>query len=98
MTTPNAYPTQQKASSQAVTALVLGILGIVCCPLCAPVAWYMGGQELKAVQEGRSSIASQGMAKAGQILGIIGTIWMVVVALWIFFMGGMAVLQGLRNQ
>jgi hypothetical protein len=58
----------------------------------------MGGQELKAVQEGRSSIASQGMAKAGQILGIIGTIWMVVVALWIFFMGGMAVLQGLRNQ
>lgn len=98
MTTPSAYPTQQKASSQAVTALVLGIVGIVCCAFCAPVAWYMGGQELKAIQEGRSSFAGQGMAKAGQILGIIGTILMVLWILWIFFMGGMAILQGMANR
>jgi hypothetical protein len=98
MTTPSAYPAQQKASSQAVTALVLGIVGIVCCALCAPVAWYMGGQELKAIQEGRSPLAGQGMAKAGQILGIIGTILMVLWFLWIIFFGGMAILQGMANQ
>lgn len=98
MTTPNSYPTQQKASSQAVTALVLGIVGIVCCQLCAPVAWYMGGQELKAVREGRAPIAGEGMAKAGQILGIIGTILLVLSILWIVFWGGMAVVQGLANS
>lgn len=97
MTIPSDYPTQQKASSQAVTALVLGIVGIVCCSLCAPVAWYMGGQELKAIQEGRSSFAGQGMAKAGQILGIVGTILMALTLLWVFFMGGMAVLQGMNQ-
>ena len=98
MTTPNSYPTPQKASSQAVTALVLGIVGIVCCQLCAPVAWYMGGQELKAVREGRSPMAGEGMAKAGQILGIIGTILLVLSILWIVFWGGMAVVQGMANR
>ena len=98
MTTPNAYPVQQKASSQAVTALVLVIVGIVCCQLCAPVAWYMGGKELKAIQEGRSPVAGQGFAKAGQILGIIGTILLVLSFLWIIFFGGMAILQGMANQ
>jgi hypothetical protein len=32
------------------------------------------------------------------ILGIIGTILMVLGILWIFFMGGMAVLQGIANH
>jgi hypothetical protein len=98
MTTPTAYPTQQKASSQAVTALVLGIVGIVCCSFCAPVAWYMGGQEIKAIQEGRSPAAGEGMAKAGQILGIIGSILLVLGILWFVFWGGWAVMQGLANR
>lgn len=98
MTTPNSYPTPQKASSQAVTALVLGIVGILCCSVCAPIAWYMGNQEIKAIREGRSSVVGEGMAKAGQILGIIGTILMVLGILWIVFWGGMAVVQGLANS
>lgn len=85
----------QSASTQAITSLVLGILSLVCCPILAPIAWYIGSQEVKAVREGRSPIAGEGIAKAGMIIGIIGTIWMVLVALWIFFMGGMAILQGM---
>ena len=85
----------QSASTQAITALVLGILGIFCCGLLAPVAWYLGNQELNAIREGRSPIAGEGLAKAGQIMGIIGTILLVLSLLWIFFAGGMAVLQGI---
>ena len=94
MTVP--YPGQQQsASTQAITSLVLGILGIICCGLLAPVAWYLGSQELKAIGEGRSPIAGEGLAKAGMIMGIIGSILLVLSMLWIFFMGGMAVLQGM---
>ncbi|HEX6864988.1 MAG TPA: DUF4190 domain-containing protein, partial [Thermoanaerobaculia bacterium] len=83
------------SSSQAVTALVLGILGIVCCGLLAPIAWYLGNQELQAIRQGRAPATGEGLAKAAQILGIIGTILLVLTVLWIFFAGGMAILQGI---
>jgi uncharacterized membrane-anchored protein len=52
------------------TALVLGILGLVLCGFLAPFAWYIG---TKAYEE-----TGDGMAKAGQILGIIGTVLLVI--------------------
>jgi hypothetical protein len=88
----------QSTSTQAITSLVLGVLSLFCCPLLAPIAWYLGNQELKAIREGRSPATGEGIAKAGMILGIIGTIWFVLVMLWAFFMGGMAVLQGMMNR
>lgn len=85
----------QSASSQAIASLVLAILSFFCCPLLAPIAWYLGSQEIKAIREGRSPSAGEGIAKVGMILGILGTVWMVLVALWIFFAGGLAILQGI---
>ena len=84
----------QSSSTQAIVALVLGILGIICCGLLAPIAWYLGSQEVKAIREGRSPVAGEGLAKAAMILGIIGTVIFVLTLLWIFFAGGMAILQG----
>ena len=91
-------PQSQSSSTQAVTSLVLGILGVVCCGLLAPIAWYLGSQEQKAIREGRSPAAGEGLAKAAVVLGIIGTILLVLSVLWIFFMGGMAILQGMANS
>lgn len=86
----------QSASNQAITALVLSILGLVCsCGPLSVVAWYLGSQELKAVREGRSPVAGEGIAKVGMILGILGSIWMILIILWIFFAGGLAILQGI---
>lgn len=94
---PSSYstPPQQQASRQAITALVLGILGLVCCQLLGPVAWYMGSQEQKAIREGRSPIAGEVYAKIGWILGIIGTILLVFGLFWVFLFGGFAVVQGM---
>ena len=86
------------AGKQATTALVLGILGIVCCQILAPVAWFIGGQELKAIREGRSPVAGEGLAKAGWILGIIGTILLGLTLLWILVGGGMAILQAMAHR
>lgn len=88
---------QQSASSQAITALVLSILGIICCGLLAPISWYLGNQEVKAIREGRSPAAGEGLAKAAVIIGIIGTILLALTLVWIFFLGGMAVLGGLSG-
>jgi Domain of unknown function (DUF4190) len=95
---PPPPPAPASQSTQAVVALVLGILGLICCSLMAPVAWYLGVAEGRAIREGRSPAGGQGLATAGKILGIIGTVFMVFIVLWIVFMGGLAVLQGLANN
>ena len=61
-------------ASQAITALVLGILGIVVCQILAPFAWSIGKKELEAIDAGRRPPENRGNANAGKILGIIGTV------------------------
>ena len=57
--TPPTAPASA-GSSRATTALVLGILGFLCCQLCAPFAWYIGKNEVKAIKDGTSPAAGQG--------------------------------------
>jgi hypothetical protein len=85
----------QSASTQAITALVLGILSAICCNLLGPFALYLGMQERKAIREGRSPAAGDAFALVAIILGIIGTILLVIGLFWLFALGGMAVLQGI---
>lgn len=85
-------------SGKAVTTLVLGILGIVCCQLLGPVAWVMGNGELKAIAAGTSPASNETLAKVGKILGIIGTVLLAVTVVWVFIGGGMAVLQGIMGN
>lgn len=99
MTVPGESPQSQTASSQAITALVLGILGIVtCCGILSPIAWYLGKQEQKAIGEGRSPVAGAQLAQVAVILGIVGTILMVFGLLWVFFWGGLAVLSAFMGS
>jgi hypothetical protein len=80
MTTPQ-FPTEAPRypePSQATTILILGILGIVLCAPCAPFAWVMGNKELNAINSGMRDPANAGTAKAGKILGIIGTVLLAV--------------------
>lgn len=74
-------------ASQATTVLVLGILGLVICAVLAPFAWSMGNKELAAIDSGRRAPENRGTANAGRILGIIGTIFLIigVIAFIVFF-------------
>ena len=83
------------AQSKATMILVFGILGIVCCGLLAPVAWYMGKNEVRMIEAGQLPANTLGTAKAGMICGIVGTILLGLSLIWIFFAGGMAVIQGM---
>jgi hypothetical protein len=67
--TDHQYPEQ----SQATTALVLGILGVVLCGLLGPFAWRIGGKEVKAIDAGRRAPENRSQAQAGRIMGIVET-------------------------
>lgn len=94
MTTPPAG-TPYPEGSQAITALVLGILGIITCPILGPIAWQMGQKELEAIDSGRRPPENRGTANAGKILGIIGTAFLglgVILVLFFVLAGGIAIL------
>jgi hypothetical protein len=79
-------------ASGAVAALVLGILGLIFCPLCAPIAWMLGRTAEREIDAAGGSLGGRGLATAGKITGIVGTVLLVlgVLFLVIFF----AVLAG----
>lgn len=79
---------QDKASSQAVWALVLGILSWVLCGLFAAIpAWIIGKKEVNAINAGQSSAAGKSMAQVGMWLGIVQTILGILAIIgFIFYM------------
>lgn len=91
MTTAQPGPNQMyPEQSQATTALVLGILGLVLCQILAPFAWYIGNKEVDAIDAGRRAPENRGTGNAGRILGIIGTVLLVIgviVGLFFLFFG-----------
>jgi hypothetical protein len=85
----------ESASSQAITALILGILGFITCQILGPFAWYLGNQELQAIREGRSPRAGESLATVGKVLGIVATVLLLIIPVVIFALGGMAFLAAL---
>ena len=62
-------------SSNAIVALVLGIVSFVICPFFLAIpAWIVGKIELNKIAMGQSSQAGKGMATAGMWLGIVNFI------------------------
>ena len=73
---------------RGVMILVLGILGITACAICAPFAWMMGNADLKEMKAGRMDPEGEQMTNIGRILGMIGSAMMlfglcVGVPIWI---------------
>jgi Domain of unknown function (DUF4190) len=91
-------PANGSKSSKALWSLILGILGIICCQILAPIAWVMGNQELRAIKAGQANPANQGMAMAGMIMGIVGTVLLCLSLVWVLFFGGMAILSGMMSR
>lgn len=66
---------------KAIAALVLGILGLTMCG-CFPisiVAWVLGKQAEREIRASGGHLGGDGMAKAGWIMGIIGTVGAVLI-------------------
>ena len=80
---------QYPEESGAVAALVVSILGLVMCSgIISPVGWVMANKELEAIREGRRDPTKRDMAKAAQIVSIIGS---VLLGLFVLFFGGLII-------
>ncbi len=72
----------QNASSNAIMALIFGIIAFIICPFFSGiVAWIMGSIELSKIKRGESSQAGKGFATAGMWLGIVNVILTVLAIL-----------------
>jgi hypothetical protein len=72
---PPAPPTPGKATA----ALVMGIAGILCCPLVLSIpAWIVGRSAAKEIDASNGALGGRSTANAGMITGIIGTVLGVV--------------------
>lgn len=77
----NQYP----ESSNALLALILSIANFIVCPVLSPIAWVIASKELRAIDAGRRDPAKRDQANAGRILGIIGTVLLVLGVVFLFF-------------
>lgn len=86
---PAGYPMQSPPEHpQAVTAMVLGILGLVCCGLASPFAIWVGRKAMKEIDASGGWMGGRGQAQAGFIMGIIGTaLWVLGVVFYVVVAG-----------
>ena len=77
----------QSNQGRGVLILVLGILGIVLCPILGPVAWIMGSSDLKRIGAGEIAMEAKGLTQAGMICGIVGTVLVcLAIVVWILML------------
>ena len=80
------YPGQPPANHpSATTALVLALIGLVGIALCggitlvlSPFAWRMGARAVREIDANPGMYAGRDQANAGRIMGLIGTVLLVL--------------------
>ncbi len=50
---PHGFGAVWAEQSQAVTALVISILGLVTCQVLSPISWWMANKEMAGIAAGR---------------------------------------------
>ncbi len=63
---------------QATTVLVLGVLSFALCQVLAPFAWVMGRRVLREIDAAPGRYGGRSTVQVGHVLGIVGTIILVV--------------------
>ena len=71
------------SSTNGSLILVLGILGLVLCPVFGLIAWSMGTSALRTLEEEGDDGAERGLVAAGRVCGIIAVVlFFVTMAVW----------------
>ena len=64
---------------QAVLAFVLGLLSVLGLLITGPFGWYLGRRVVREIDRDPRQFSNRGLAMTGMVLGIIGTVFMVLV-------------------
>jgi hypothetical protein len=83
-------PRRYETPHRGAMILTFGILSVAICllgPILGPMAWVMGTNDLREMDAGRMDRSGEGITRAGQIIGIIGTILSIAVLFFYFCLG-----------
>ena len=85
----SGYVASRPTDSQATLSLVFGLLSLTCClSILGPVAFFLGNSSLNRIRASGGTIGGEGLANAGRILGIIGSVilvlWVIVILVRVF--------------
>ncbi len=83
---PRAYAAGYREPHRGSLVLTFALLGWFLCPIFAVVAWSMGTEDLRKIRLGQMDPEGQGLTQAGQILGMIQSIILLISLAGIFFM------------
>jgi len=76
---PPMYQPPPASSGKATTSLVLGIVSLVFCGLFLGIpAMIVSRQAKREIRESGGRLGGDGLATAGFVTGLIGTIWSVI--------------------
>lgn len=70
---------------KGMTVLVLGIISVVLAPICGPFAWSMGRNALREIDAAPMAYSNRGEVNAGMILGIVGTVILILTLVLLLF-------------
>ncbi|MCU1289775.1 MAG: hypothetical protein JWN60_2004 [Acidobacteria bacterium] len=95
--TPFQPPVHGSGQNQtlAIVSLVLGIIGIVLCQITAPAAIVTGFMARKKAAQNPNEYGGSGLALAGIITGAIGTLFLILLVIYIVVVLGVIAGQGL---
>ena len=88
-----ASPARHAIPHRGGLILVLGVLGwVVGCPVFSVAAWMMGSSDIREMRCGRMDPAGHGITQAGYVLGMVYSLFWLVVAviLMVVLMIGLA--------
>jgi hypothetical protein len=88
---PGPYPFAPPPHPQSMTALVLGIFGLLCCALASPFAIWLGQKSMREIDASGGQLGGRGQAQAGFILGIVGAVIWAIAVVFYFAMAGIMV-------
>jgi hypothetical protein len=80
---PPPYGAQMGSDGEATTIFVLGLCGLLVCQILAPIALIKGNTYRSTCRA--MGVQPNGLATAGWILGIIGTVLLGLTLLWVLF-------------
>jgi hypothetical protein len=67
---------------------VLGLVSLTCClSILGPVAFFVGNSSLKRIRASGGTLGGEGLANAGRILGIIGTVLLAISVILLIIWG-----------
>ncbi len=83
---------------QGTTVLVLGIVGLVVCPIVSVVGWVLGNRAIHEIDANPQAYSNRQSVSIGRILSIVGVaLWVLIVVFYVLLFVVFGVLGSRSN-